>query len=51
MKNFISRAFYGLLMLVGIALTFTIIGAIIGIPLIMFCWKKAKLLTAHKIFW
>ena len=50
MKNFISRAFYGLLLLVGVALTFTIIGAIIGIPLIMFSWKKAKLLTAHKIF-
>lgn len=50
MKNFISRAFYGLLLLIGVALTFTIIGAIIGIPLIMFSWKKAKLLTAHKIF-
>lgn len=50
MKNFISRAFYGLLLLVGVALTFTIIGAVIGIPLIMFSWKKAKLLTAYKIF-
>jgi len=50
MKNFISRLFYGLLLLIGVALIFTIIGAIIGIPLIVFCWKKVKLLTAHKIF-
>lgn len=50
MKNFISRAFYGLLLLIGAVLTFTIIGAIIGVPLIMFSWKKVKLLTAYKIF-